>query len=90
MDGELMPGPNSSKSGVNIVRTVYDLTSTTWRAHDINLDFLLDYNEFIAAVYVAPALACADAPGCYESVVVLAHAICLLFAKPMMLLYSPN
>ena len=68
MDGKVFPDSESQRSGVNIVRTVYDIAVALWRRHDINLDFRLTYDEFSTAAWVDPAIACSMVDGCYEFV----------------------
>jgi hypothetical protein len=68
MDNEPFPGLESAKSGENIVRTVYDVAVALWRRHDLNLDFMLDADEFSAGCRVTGALACVAVAGCYEYV----------------------
>lgn len=68
MDGALFPGPGAEKTGINIVRTVYDFVVEIWRRHDHDLDFRLTFEEFSAGSRLDPALACSMVDGCYEYV----------------------
>ena len=76
MDGEFFPNADSVKSGTNIVRTVYDMALASWRRHDINLDFLLDWKEFSGATQLEPEIVCVFVKGCYECVYMLTVLLC--------------
>ena len=68
MEGGVFPGPGAEKSGVNVVRAMYDLVVGLWRRHDVNLDFRLDFEEFATGCRLDPAMSCAMMDGCYEYV----------------------